>query len=181
MKRKLEALLNCRVIRLKRPRAKPAPKKSRFVRFFESLQNRGPLAPNSLHEKWTKKVRADMEVENSWPTGLDEVSLPFVAEYMSRLQKEFWDEYPKQSWESTDLWAAYDKEPEFMLLKLRAFMIAYRKIRIWGLRTKTFELSLWTGVDFSWGRTSYACVVLYRNPSDGPKYAISPYTKSSRN
>jgi hypothetical protein len=41
--------------------------KSNFVKFMESLENRGPLSMHGLYEKLTKKVRKEMEEANTWP------------------------------------------------------------------------------------------------------------------
>jgi len=73
---------------------KKEPRKSSFVRFFENLENHGPLSPHSAHERWTKKIRHQMEREGTWPVGEQEFKIEIVAEYLSRLLRCFWDEKP---------------------------------------------------------------------------------------
>lgn len=64
---------------------------SKFMHFFEDLENRGPFTPNSLFETWTKQIRKDMEKAGTWKENPKGVSFEFVAEYIYRLQILFRD------------------------------------------------------------------------------------------
>jgi len=113
--------------------------------FFEDLENRGPLHPNSFFEKWTKKIRKDMEKSGTWlAEDGDEIQiLKFVVEYMSRLQKEFWYACSKSPLKTDMIMIARTGQfPEFNSQK-RIFRLVYFKIRAFGLRMKKFGLCSW--------------------------------------
>lgn len=112
------------------------------VEFFEDLQNRGPFNPNSLFEKWTKKIRSDMEREGLWIKE-DTNLVEFVIEYISRLQREFWDEYPGDFDKIDAIGTVFYRDFSDNKNLPRIFKLIYSKIRIWGLRMKIFGLCAW--------------------------------------
>jgi hypothetical protein len=124
--------------RKQKPQVEKA-KKSNFVRFFESLENRGPLTPHSTYEKWTKAIHKEMEAAETWPKGKQECDLRIIAEYISRLQLMFWKEYPELQW-YTFRENIYGNHWEEFLPNLRVFRKIYNKIRNKGLRDRKFYL-----------------------------------------
>jgi hypothetical protein len=106
--------------------------------FFEDLENRGSEHPRSTFQIFTKSVREKMTADGTWIED-DEDNLDFVAEYVSRLLRE----YRERSGGLSTMWnvcngrfAGYEKE----FLEFRKI---YLKIRVWGLRTKRFRLRKW--------------------------------------
>jgi hypothetical protein len=143
------------MIKLRKNKRKKKKKqtKSVSVKYFESLENRGPLCPGSPYEAWTRKIRHDMEEAGTWITGFMDAGPRFIAEYISRLQKEF-----KESKRAHD----------------GTFKYLYCKIRIWGLRQKKFEMGKWVYQV----RTTCAWVASYRySYVKGEEYAVKPYVK----
>lgn len=143
-------------------------KKSNFVRFMESIENRGPLTMHEdFYKKWTVAVRRQMEDEGLWLEPMDEVCTDFIAEYLHRLLIEFWEEHPDVSTtERFDLWSHFDKmRPTRLILKK-----IYLKIRNKGIRDKTFYLDPWsldTPQGFALRRSQYG--------NEGIYYFIRPY------
>jgi hypothetical protein len=119
---------------------------SKFIRFFNDLENRGPFTPNSLFEIWTKKICKDMNRDGTWGEDSKGVSFEFVAEYIYRLQVLFQKsnkEYaPRIHTEGNYSWKNCKFTPEGF-----AFRMIYLKIRVWGLRTKQFRLRKWRKMD----------------------------------
>lgn len=113
--------------------------------FFNDLENRGPLHPMSLFETWAFEIREDMQSRGLWTFGDEVQNLNFVVEYISRLQRKFWDSYP-ENWRNLDLImeARFGYSPRRGNLQWKALKAIYLKIRIFGLRTKTFGLCAWS-------------------------------------
>ncbi len=123
--------------------------KSNFVRFFESLQNRGPISMHeTLYIRYTKAVRTEMEAAGTWVTGKQDWSLVFIAEYISRLQRQFWKTYPTLKWyiiwrKNRNYWDYRERLKD----GFAAFSLIYMKMRRKGMADRTFRLSnrgLWT-------------------------------------
>lgn len=156
--------------RRKQKRNGKSSKKSSFVQFFESLQNRGGLGMStSVYERWAITVRKEMEKEGTWPTDLQEWDLSVVAEYVSRLQRRFWKEHRGLKWYRTSVY----NHLEEMRPHLRVLKKIYNKIRKKGLRDRIFRMPQWhfeeTPVD----------VWIYGNTSRGKQSRnihIRPYT-----
>jgi len=111
---------------------------------MESLQNRGPLTmKDDIYHKWTIRVRTEMEVAGSWPTGMVDFTPIVIAEYISRLQKAFWDEFPDVSYydKNLDIYSLYTGERHQRLMRmLEIFVKIYKKIRDKGTRDRTYRL-----------------------------------------
>ncbi len=120
-------------------------KKMTLASFFNDLENRGPIKFGSEHvfEKWTKKIRKDMQKAKSWieEDSSEKQNLLFVEEYVSRLQAEAWKE-------NKNLLPRIQKFSSFYHSKyyrrhinhVRVFEDVYMKIRVFGLRRKLFYL-----------------------------------------
>lgn len=123
---------------------KRKPKESNFVRFMNSLQNRGPLTMhNDIYTKWTTRIRAEMEEAGSWPTGMADCHIGVAVEYVSRLQRSFWDEFPDLNHQTRDLdiHSVYNGVKYARLLHaLKIFAMIYNKIRGKGMRERIFFL-----------------------------------------
>lgn len=130
-----------------RKKAPKKPKKSDFVRFFESLEERGPLSPRhgKLYERWTKRIREQMEAEGIWPTGQQKPSTEVVAQYVSRLMRLFWNYSRNRKWYQWEEKAFYLSYRETAYAQLRTqfnvFYLIFNKIREKGRRSKSFYLS----------------------------------------
>ena len=134
-------------------------KKSDFVRFMESLQNRGPLTMhNDIYTKWTTRIRTEMEEAGSWPTDMADCHISVIVEYISRLQRVFWDEFPDLNHQDShlDIHSVYHGEKYTELRKaLSIFAMIYKKIRSKGVRERAYMLKTfcyrrgphWTYVD----------------------------------
>ncbi|MDB5259561.1 MAG: hypothetical protein JWO73_769 [Candidatus Taylorbacteria bacterium] len=117
-----------------RPPKKKKQPESNFVRFMNSLENRGPLSMHSMHVQWTRKVRSDMEASMTWLRGMEQCSLPFVAEYMSRVLREFWlSNIPllPEKWDRGDAWK---------LKHVKDMLRIFKKMQAKGRRDARFEL-----------------------------------------
>ncbi len=121
------------------PRKRAKRQKMTLIEFFEDLENRGPSIEDSLFEKWTKKIRIDMVKEGTWNISRRN-DFEFVAEYVSRLHRLFKgtkkDLFDKKIVRGKVVSRKFT--PEAL-----AFRAIYLKIRIWGLRTKSFRLMRW--------------------------------------
>ncbi len=86
-----------------------------------------------------------MEKNGTWPNDLSACEIEVVAEYVSRLQMAFWDEFPR------DCWYRFPNKYNLYAEKYRTarsvFEKIYKKIRRWGLYTRTYELMNWRKVD----------------------------------
>lgn len=120
-----------------RRRHGPKPKKSTWVKFMDSLENRGPLSPGSPYERWTKKVRADMEEARTWPKGTMACSVQMVAEYWSRILREFWSDNPRVKWYE---WRGHEVQG---LVHAHTLHLIHRKLRHKGRRGGEFEICPW--------------------------------------
>lgn len=118
--------------RVKRP-------KMTLIEFFEDLENRGHSIEDSLYEKWTKKIRADMKKAGTWKENPSN-DFDFVAEYVSRLHRIF--KATKQPLFINEIVRGRVVSRKFSFEAL-AFRMIYLKIRVWGLRTKRFRLMRW--------------------------------------
>lgn len=137
---------------LERISKKRMPKKkderSKFVRFLGSIENRTPKLSmrSELHLKWTRKVRKQMEKAGTWPKPDQELDIAILAEYLSRLQRVFWNEFPWRKWYNVDWYHErdYNEHPY-------GIFAPYRKVlrKIWlifrrkGLRDHSFRISDW--------------------------------------
>ena len=121
----------CRM-RSKRP-------KLTLIEFFKDLESRGPWSPDSLFEKWTKKIRADMEKAGTWVENPSN-DFEFVAEYISRLQMIYQETNAPFFIEKHIKGRVVSRKftPEAL-----AFRMIYLKIRVWGLRKKRYRLRRW--------------------------------------
>ena len=114
------------------------PKRSVFVKFLNSLQNRGPLhaVRGPVWEKFTAEVRQGMEEAGTWPQGMQDATPQIIAEYVSRLQKAFWNDIDFDKWtnhrKTQDLFSG--EKHEHILERRRVFRWVYEKIRRWGMR-----------------------------------------------
>lgn len=116
-------------------------KRSRYSMkdFFEDLGNRGSMHPNSVSQVFTRSVREKMITAGTWIQD-DEDNLDFVAEYVTRLLREYlehveWRIY-RMFIKDEGKFVGYKKE----FLEFRKI---YLRIRVWGLRTKRFHLRKW--------------------------------------
>jgi hypothetical protein len=117
-------------------------RRSSMKDFFEDLENRGPFVPCSLFERFARTVRMQMQREGKWIQNHED-DLEFVADYVSRLQNQYYkfrsaNEFENWSYEVIEKghFAGFQKH----YLQYRKL---YLKIRIWGLHTKRFRLQRW--------------------------------------
>jgi len=136
---------------------------------MESLENREPLYP-SLYEVWTKKVRADMEKEGTWPTGLQEVDIQILAEYLSRILREFWDSNLPFRWYETGEDSSVHREMQ-KLRHTRILRFLYEKIRKKGVRDRAFIMPVWAG------RHSYARSWIHLPRDSSHAFSITPFVE----
>lgn len=113
--------------------------------FFEDLENRGPVTfkSESIFEKWTKKIRTDMQLAGTWVKDSKSFDvIKFVQEYISRLQAEFWNENQSLLPDILKYSNFYysDKYYHLHLNKVKTFKRVYFKIRVFGLRSKLYYL-----------------------------------------
>ena len=148
------------------------PKKSNFVRFFESLENRGPMTIHSQYERWARAVRAEMETEGTWPTLEQECDVTIIAEYVSRLQRQFWNEHPELKWYEASIQRVIYEGSDTMRPSLRTLKRIYKKIRHKGMRDRSFTLSLWRGLD----TPTWAYITYLGHTGRGETINIKPYT-----
>lgn len=120
------------------------PKKSSFVRFFESLEERGPLSPieGQIYDRWTRIVRREMEAVCTWPKDKQKTEIEIVAEYVSRLMRQFWKSSGGRKWYK--YLGETRRLPDKLKTNIKVFGIIYSKIRNKGQRDKSFELALAT-------------------------------------
>lgn len=118
--------------------------KSNFVRFLESLENRGGIARvgrEDIYSRWTKDVRRQMEEAGTWPSPQQETTISVLAEYLSRLQAVYWSEFPSLRWYMND-----DVEENWE--RMRPYRIILRKIflkiREKGMRDRSYSMCEWT-------------------------------------
>jgi hypothetical protein len=128
--------------KVKRAKTRKKPERSNFVRYFESLENRGPLLMHSFYEKWTVQVREEMQAAGTWPTGEQETCPKIVAEYISRLLMAFWREFPEFKWYARNIRHSHESWDKFLRLS-RTLKRIYNKIRVKGTADRTFELEPW--------------------------------------
>jgi hypothetical protein len=150
---------------------KKAPE-SEFVKFMNGLEKRGPDKPFNLYDKWTITIRERMEARGSWPTGMQDWTLDFLAEYLQELMKQFWKEvHPKfrklvlrefcvsSGYTFYDHWLGFFDSDRHNTFKgdenarkeakshFYEVFCTYRKIhnriRMWGYRRKLFILPTW--------------------------------------
>ncbi len=123
-------------------KAKKKIKKSNFVCFMESLENRGGdhMPHHDFYRKWTQAVRAEMQASNKWLAPNDNASLAFVADYLCRLLAAFWAEHPDLDWKDGGTLQEHHEE---LLPYRRMLWKIFKKIRAKGIRDKTYRLDLW--------------------------------------
>jgi len=118
--------------------------------FFESLDRRGPLHPNSLFEKWVSTIRQDMVAAGSWTKACSlnqSDAVNFVQEYISRLQLQFWTtgEVNTREYKRVAKYTNHGVELPYWQddldwKMLKTFKMIYKMIRVFGLRMKLFYL-----------------------------------------
>ena len=165
------------IVACKRRIKKP---KMTLIEFFEDLENRGPSIEDILFEKWTKKIRTDMEKAKTWKHNPSN-DFEFVAEYVSRLFRLFKES--KQRYFIVRILrgrcVARVQSPEALI-----FRTIYLKIRVWGLRTKKFRLMRWlkrSPHPFYTQDTSIWPIDFSLKKKAGEKtfiYSVSPYGKT---
>jgi hypothetical protein len=114
--------------------------KSDFVRFMEGLEKwKGKISMyDPIHERWTKTIRADMEKAGTWPKPDQEMTPSIIVEYLSRLQAEFWKEFPNERWNRvywfTEYYKARFKPYRFVMERI------WKKIRRKGKQTRAYKV-----------------------------------------
>ncbi|MEN9604868.1 MAG: hypothetical protein RJB39_553 [Candidatus Parcubacteria bacterium] len=61
-----------------------------FSGFFDEIERDHPRDP--FHRQWTERVHTEMTAAGTWPLGAKAENPRIVAEYLSRLQRCFWQE-----------------------------------------------------------------------------------------
>lgn len=124
-----------------------------------------------LYTIWTVRIRKEMEEAGSWPTGVADCHIGVAVEYVSRLQRSFWDEFPTVTHDQKNLDVyRHFKGDEYrrLLHALKIFAMIYKKLRDKGMRERAYFLKTlcyrrgphWTYVDSGparW-RNKYQCI-----------------------
>ncbi len=136
--------------------------------FFEDLENRGPAVMNSWFEIWTQGIKSEMKSEGLWIFGDEQENINFIIEYISRLQRKFWEAYPAP-YSEIDIITDARRGCVMARPQRSAFRSVYLKIRIWGLRMKKYGLCAWSN--------DMLLVSYLRRYNNEPYYKNSLYTQ----
>ncbi|MES2623092.1 MAG: hypothetical protein V4576_01635 [Patescibacteria group bacterium] len=149
MKKRPDLMVLKTIRKRPRPKVKKLPE-SKSVKYMNSFKNREPksMQGSITFTEWIEEIESSMKNENLWPTDLEEWTPMHVAEFLHRLQDQFWKRVPlpfekvlELSFSAKMDYLEHTRTPTFF--QRQVFNFIYRKIRRWFWDAGICRLHFW--------------------------------------